>query len=1074
MEWIVRTVYKLKKVQPGDRATLFELISADTFTEFVEDQRMINAANTVRIIGNRAAHDGCTTEQKAHYALVCLYNVVGGILLKLKALETLAPFDDTLVPTRARRPRILVPRVQTTPEPQTDDFVRTIPPETVAAAPSVVPDVSWDCISEADTRRLLIDIMLNEAGWDVLQENNAIQPSKACIEIEVEGMPNGQGVGYADYVLFGSDGKPLAVIEAKRTSKDPTVGEQQAILYADCLERRYGVRPVIYFTNGYQTWIIDGSGYPKRRLYAFHSKRDLELLHQQRERKDITDMAVKEEISNRYYQKMAIHNICEHLNSKHRRGLIVMATGAGKTRTAISLVDVLQRAGWVKNVLFLADRTALVNQAHRNFVKLLPNSSTTVLSDKNTNPDLSARITFSTYQTMIKQIDTEAKPYSVGRFDLIIIDEAHRSVFGKYGAIFKYFDSLLIGLTATPRDQVDKSTYDLLQLEGGEPNYAYELEQAVKDGFLVPYVVKRRDSDVMTKGIKYDDLSAAEKDQLEKVWQYEQATSDPDILLQPRDIQSNEIYKYIFNIDTVDKVLQDLMDNGLKVESGEKIGKTIIFAFNSQHAELIVKRFNFLYPQLGPDFCRRIDYKVNYSHDLILRLEQRESLPQIAVTVDMLETGIDVPDILNLVFFKRVRSRIKFMQMIGRGTRLSPDIFGPDKDKEEFYIFDWGGNFEYFGGNAADKDEARIQSLTERIFGVRTDIAYCLQAPEYQQDEFAKGFHDELKATLRGQVVNLPDSYISVREKWDVVCHYRVEEQWQYLKATDVVQLKNEIAPIILATNDNEGAKKFDLLSLYVQLSMVDSSFESEMYERKIAMIANVLCKRASIPAINEQIDLLTRMQLPDFWETKTLMTIEDMRLKVRNLLQYITGEERKTFEVDIEDDVTVGGSMAPTFTAVTYRQKVIEYLTTHVDDPVLRKIQDLEQLTSEDVRELERIMWQELGTKEDYNNFLIRERLTDSCGGSIAAFVRTIIKVNRKHAIELFTQFISENQLTADQEEYLMSILDYVCENGDMQKATLVNEEPFSEIDVMELFHGKFAGVAQFVEKIHETISVA
>ena len=515
LEWLVKAIYQMKGVTPGERASLLQLTTSDVFADFIADPELMKAVHWIRKVGNLAAHDGKVTRSDAFFTVLNLYNLVGGVLLKLRILDTLAPFDKTLLPTRPPRPRILVVRAEQTPEA----FAATVEPEKVVEASSVKTDLSWGDISEAETRRRFIDLMLREAGWDVLETEGDIQPSKAGIEIEVDGMPNNAEKGYADYVLFGADGKPLAVVEAKRTSKDANVGKHQAELYTDCLEKKYHVRPVIYYTNGFEIYCIDGLGYPPRRLFAFHTEKDLELIMQRRtSRPDITDFSVKDAISDRYYQKRAIKNMCEWFNQRHRRGLLVMATGTGKTRTAISLVDVLQRNNWVKNTLFLADRTSLVNQAARNFAKLLPNSPVTVLSDKTTEIDPNARITFSTYQTMINYVNTDKKPYSVGRFDLIIIDEAHRSVFGKYGDIFRYFDSLLVGLTATPRDQVDKSTYDLLHLEGGEPTDYYEYETAVEDGYLVDYTGFIRGSKVVNEGIKYDDLSPEEREQLEAVW----------------------------------------------------------------------------------------------------------------------------------------------------------------------------------------------------------------------------------------------------------------------------------------------------------------------------------------------------------------------------------------------------------------------------------------------------------------------------------------------------------------------------------------------------------------------------
>ena len=651
LEYVVRSLYVMKNIEIPERASLFELVDSEVFRDFIGDDRVMMAVHYVRKVGNNGAHGVPVTKRESFFCLLNIYNVVAAILHKLCLIKEIVPFDRSLIPNSPQAPVVTAPAVVVAP---TSPIVEAASKEAVEDKTPVV-EVPMD-ISEAETRKLYIDLMLKEAGWHVLDIEGSVQPSKACIEVEVEGMPNNEGKGYCDYVLFGSNGLPLAVIEAKRTSVSPIKGKHQAELYADCLEQRYGRRPVIYYTNGFETYIIDGLGYPPRRLYAFHSESDLEWLIQQRQRHDITDFSVKDHITDRHYQKMAIKAVCEHFNGKHRRGLLVMSTGTGKTRVSISLVDVLTRNGWVKNVLFLADRIPLVSQAHKNFVKLLPHMTTSVLSEDK-DPDTTARITFSTYQTMINYIDTDEKAFTVGRFDLIIIDEAHRSIFGKYSAIFNYFDALLVGLTATPRDEVDRSTYDTFEMEQGVPNYAYELEDAVADGYLVNYRGFKRGSLILQEGIKYNDLSEEEQEQLEKVWEYEKAKQAIDIEDYHRDIQSNELFKYIFNQDTIDHVLQDLMENGLKVQSGERIGKSIIFAYNHRHAEMIVERFYALYPEYAAEsseFCALIDNYVTYSKDLIDKFEIRDGNPQIAVSVDMLDTGIDVPDVLNLVFFKIV------------------------------------------------------------------------------------------------------------------------------------------------------------------------------------------------------------------------------------------------------------------------------------------------------------------------------------------------------------------------------------------------------------------------------------
>ena len=449
LEWIVKAIYTLKGIELDKRTNLLEMMSSEPFTQFIgDDDKLMMAAHYVRKIGNKAAHDGGVKGGEAYFTLLNIYNVVGGILLKLGVLKSLAPFRKDLIP---KSPTLTVVPGSTVPT-ATVQFIESVPKETIEAPQDITDKIDY---SEAETRKLFIDLLLEEAKWEVLDKEGAIVPSKACIEIEVNGMPNSTGVGYVDYVLFGANGKPLAVVEAKRTTKSPEVGRQQAILYADCLERQYGVRPVIYYTNGFKTFIIDGLGYPSRRVHGFHTEEDLLVLIQRRGRNGITDLKINDEITNRAYQKQAVKAICENFNGMHRRGLLVMATGTGKTRVAISLCDVLMRNGWAKNILFLADRTALVKQAHKNFTKLLPSATTARLDDfkpADKESVMKARILFSTYQTMINYIDTELKEFSIGRFDLIVIDEVHRSIFGKYTSILSYFDALMVGLTATPRE----------------------------------------------------------------------------------------------------------------------------------------------------------------------------------------------------------------------------------------------------------------------------------------------------------------------------------------------------------------------------------------------------------------------------------------------------------------------------------------------------------------------------------------------------------------------------------------------------------------------------------------------
>ena len=1074
LEYIVRSLYQMKNIDIPERTSLFELIDGEPFREFIGDDKVMMAVHYVRKVGNSAAHDGAVGKKESFFCLLNIYNVVAAILLKLRIVESIKPFDKTLVPETLKVP-VLVP-VKIDAIAPSEKIIEAA--DKVAVESTTPVEVLPIDLTEAETRRMYIDLMLREAGWDILDTNGLIQPSKASIEVELQGMPNAHDVGYADYVLFGSNGKPLAVIEAKRTSVSAIKGKHQAELYADCLEVKYGVRPVIYYTNGFQTYIIDGLGYPPRKLFSFHTEDDLERMLQKRGRKDITDFTINDNITDRYYQKTAIKAVCEHYNTKHRKGLLVMATGTGKTRVAISLVDVLKRNDWVKNVLFLADRTSLVKQAHKNFVKLLPNETTTVLNESGER-DLNARITFSTYQTMINFIDTEEKTFSVGRFDLIIIDEAHRSIFGKYGAIFNYFDSMLIGLTATPRDEVDKSTYDIFEMEQGSPNYAYELEDAVSDGYLVNYTGFKRGTMILKEGIKYNSLSEEEKEQMEKIWEYEQTRkaldSSVDMAAEEgggyaklnyvRDINNSEIFSYIYNINTVDAVLQDLMENGLKVQSGERIGKTIIFAYNHRHAELIVERFNILYPEYGSDFCVLIDNYVTYAQDLIDKFEKRDSDPQIAVSVDMLDTGIDVPDILNLVFFKPVKSKIKYMQMIGRGTRLSQGVFGSE-DKNEFYIFDWCCNFDYFEKNPNGSETKRVQSLTERLFCLRADIAFLLQHQKYQEDAFAKSLHDDIKTLLKEQVAMLSDSHISVRAKWEQVSHFKDDSSWVYISELDTLTLKNEISPLLAKNTLDENAKKFDVLVLAIELAMLDDDMNANKSIQNVLFVAEKLQQKASIPQIQAKMGTINEVLNPVCWENISLSWLEKVREDLRELTKFLIGDKKQWFVVDINDVITIGGETTGIAPRVTYKQRVLDFLAENRNLPVLNKIYTIEQLTGDDVRELERILWKELGDRDDYDKYTIGM----PCGGNVAVFIRSIIGVNRKEAVEKFATFISGSQLNYEQEEFLMTIISYVCENGDITKDIVVNEAPFDE--KLSVFSTYMLPLAKYIDNIHNAVN--
>lgn len=654
-----------------------------------------------------------------------------------------------------------------------------------------------DEISETETRKRYIDLVIENEGWTIGED---------CIpEVEISGIATPSGKGKADYVLYGDNGVPLAVIEAKKLDIDPLIGKNQAKEYADALEKKYDVRPIIFFTNGLDYYIWDDLNYPERQVSSIYSKKDLEkLIFRRGNKKPLKNVStdIKDEITNRVYQKEAVVRVTEALEKGYRKMLLVMATGSGKTRTAASIVDILTRYNWVKNILFLADRTALVKQAKNSFKEYLPNLSLCNLLDN--KDDVESRMIFSTYPTMMNAIDETknkdgSRIFTSGYFDLIIVDESHRSIYKKYQAIFDYFDANLLGLTATPKNDIDKNTYRIFDLENDNPTFAYELDQAIEEGYLVHY---GKPIDVGLKivrdGLKYSELSEEEKEEFEETFDEEK-----------EEISSEEVNKTLFNKETVDLVIKTLMNNGLKVEGGDKLGKTIIFAVNQRHANFIVDRFNKLYPEYKGKFTQAVCHDIKFVDDVIDNFKDKVLYPQIAVSVDMLDTGIDVPEILNLVFFKKIRSKAKFWQMIGRGTRLCKDLFGPGIDKERFMIFDCYKNFEFFEVNVDGKEIKTTKSISESIFGAKVDIIKSLQHLNYQEKALIE-YRNDLISDIINNILNINDNRFDVRMKGAIVDKYKKLDNYKALNEKDVQELKNIIAPLITYTEEEELSKRFD------------------------------------------------------------------------------------------------------------------------------------------------------------------------------------------------------------------------------------------------------------------------
>lgn len=883
--------------------------------------------------------------------------------------------------------------------------------------------------SEAQTRDLFIDVLLKEAGWDISTQN--------ATEYQVFGMPNDKGIGFVDYVLWGNDGKPLGVVEAKRTKKDARIGQRQAELYADCLQKQFNQRPIIFYSNGYNHYIWDDCNYPPREIQGFYKKDELQLLINRREsKKTLNNIEINKDITGRPYQEEAIKRVCEDFNKGKRKALVVMATGTGKTRTAISLVDVLMKNNWVKRVLFLADRTALVNQAKKAFRAHLPQSNAVDITEDKDN--LQSRVVLSTYQTMMNLIDSKKgddKVFSVGHFDLVIVDEAHRSIYQKFGAIFNYFDSLLIGLTATPKNEVDKNTYEIFELENNVPTFYYEYDEAVKSGYLVPYETYSAGTKFMQEGIAYADLSEDEKQE------YEEKFYDEENDYLPEHINSEKLNKWLFNIDTVDKVIKRLMQNGLKTESGDKLGKTIIFAKNEDHAKFIQERFDKNYSHLKGVFARVITCKSPYAQSLINDFSVKEKEPTIAISVDMLDTGIDVPEVLNLVFFKIVRSKTKFYQMIGRGTRLCEDLLGFNQDKEKFYIFDACSNFEYFSLNPNGK-EIKIQpSLSQKIFLKRLELATSLN----NEDETLNLLTSNLKDILHSHIKTMDVENFMVRPHRQMVEVYSNRKTWDKLNDIDLINISEKLASLPATVNyGEEDSKAFDLLILNTQLAMLGNNQKYfQRNKREIIDIASDLEQKQMIPIVKAQLELILEIQSEPYWDFITIPELEKIRIKLRDLMFAVDKTKKSIIYSNFQDeliDEKINSPIVQQNDMTQYKKKVEYFLKKHQDHITIQKLRLNKQLTSIDISELEKILFNasEVGSKEDY---------IGAYGDlELGKLIRQMVGLDRNAVQDIFSKYLNQNNFNSNQIRFITLIIEYLTKNGIMEPKILF-EQPFTNI---------------------------
>lgn len=1056
LELAVKWVYKVDaELKMPYRDNLSSLIHYNEFKDILEDGIFTHLKYIISL-GNASAHTAKQiSRDEAVTSLRYLHEFISFLAWCYTDIDSDKPFDERMLP-KAGRNRLTEEQIEQQ---------RKVIQEKEAELEKLFKDnerlqqelnntknqkleqhfeyTSPDDLNEYQTRKRYIDVSLKEAGWEL---------GKDCIvEYPVVGMPNQSGSGFVDYVLFDNDGKPLAVVEAKRTSADPIKGRQQAKLYADCLEKQFGRRPVIFYTNGFETTIWDDAMYPPRRVWGFYTKDGLRrIIQRRRERLPFDSIDIKEEITNRYYQKEAIRAVCQHFAKKHRRSLLVMATGSGKTRTAISLVDVLLRYGWVKNVLFLADRTELVRQAKGNFTVHLPDEPLCNLVEESDRENINARIVFSTYPTIMNSIDgIKAKDgmriFTPDHFDLIIMDEAHRSIYNKYKEVFEYFDSLLLGLTATPKSDIDHNTYSIFELEDNNPTYNYPLNVAVNtDHVLVGFERVEVKLKNLFEGLKYDELSEDEKEHFEETFADEEGDM-PDELL------PNDFMSWIMNDQTIDNVFYNLMDTGIKIKQGDSLGKTIIFAQNHKHAEAIQKRFNILYPHLMGGFARVIDNYENYASSIISDFKKPNSKPWIAISVDMLDTGIDVPEIVNLVFFKKVRSRAKFWQMIGRGTRLCENLFAPGEDKEKFIIFDYCGNFEFFEIKPKGHETKERFSITHRLYMLKSKIIRALQDVRYTGNVELEDYRNRLIIEQVADIERLNRDSFVVRNHLKYYDFYRQKASWKVLQEKEITELSEHIAPIIIPSNADDGAKLFDNLIYSIELNIL-CSYSIKRSVNRVQDITQKLSKLGTIPQVAENQQLIAEVMTAEFWERADILDCERIRKILRELIKFIESVQRRTLVTHFNETVISvsqsEGDLGDDEFMRPYNERVNQYVLSNQNNIVIHKIKTNQQLTNKDIEALEMILFNEVGTKEEYIN--------EYHNTPVGKLIRSIVGLDQEVANEVFSAFLSNTDFNQKQLHFVKTIISHIVRNGYMDLAEFQREPFKSQGSIVQLFDNK------------------
>ncbi|MFI3242395.1 MAG: DEAD/DEAH box helicase family protein [Alphaproteobacteria bacterium] len=1026
VEKITFILYKAYKIDLPEDKSISSLINNYEFKQKMP-LSIVAKLNSIRKIANNVVHGSAVDSKLALLLLKEVYEVsrwFAAVALGVKASE----YPEYIAPIPKKEAKIDSLSADIKLQKALDELEKTKIELKGVKSEKESQKIAVDELqySEEKTRKHFIDVMLKQAGWDISEDGSNTQ--EVTQEEPVEGQPTATGTGYVDYVLWDKDGSPLAVIEAKKTSIAPEKGKKQASLYADALEKQYGRRPIIFYTNGFDTKIWDDvNKYPPRAVWGFYSKESLKRLIFQRSRKDIAVAQPDADIAGRDYQIRAIKAVCESFMKKNREALIVQATGTGKTRVSIALSKLLQDNLWAKRILFLCDRNALVKQAKRNYNTLLNSESLTILRAGNKDAQ-SSNIVFSTYPSMMNNF---AK-YDVGYFDLIIADESHRSIYNIYADIFKYFDGLKVGLTATPVEFVNRNTFKLFNCEDGKPTFYYSLDEAINEGHLVDYVAYKHDTDFLREGIHYNKLSKDQQNQIEN-----------DEFAEDLSVDAKSVDKKVMNGPTTKLIIRNLMDNGIKDADGQMIGKSIIFARNHNHAQFILDTLDKMYPQYGGKIAAVIDVYDGRADSLIDDFSDVNNSLKIAISVDMLDTGIDVPEVVNLVFAKPVKSKVKFWQMIGRGTRLRKNLFGQGKDKMFFKIFDHWQNFEYFDQDDKKKNKAPQQkSLMQTLFETKIDI--CKTAKSQNNLEV---YEDSIKQIIK-MINDLPEESISVKEKWREKRFFAKRENLNIEKQDVEHRLKEEIAPLMqwIDIYGKATSYRFDNAISKIQKSLL---LGQGLDDAKKALIEQISKLPTNINQVKAKIETINLIKSDDFWSSVDYQSLEKARLDLRNVIKYLPKEDEalppRIYNIDEDENKVIFTVIKNLYPAgmQAYKAQITDVLQKIIDNSrIVNKIKSGQGLNKTDFNELVSLILVQNPSldKEILQAFFPSAEKLEQVLISISGMDEDYIKAK-------FAEFMQKYHLSSVQNKFLSMLQNQIIKNNGIELSSLY-QSPFTLID--------------------------